>query len=514
MTPARLGSMRASALSLGRTPDMDVVILLGAPGAGKGTQAPLLATRLGVPIVATGDLFRAAVRDGTPLGIEARRYMDAGQLVPDEITVRLLLDRLARADADGGVILDGFPRTAPQAEALDAALADRDAAVRVAVLVDVPTEELIRRMSGRWVCRAAGHPYHELFSPPHVAGICDLDGSELYQRSDDRPETIRARMAQQLGALGDVLDHYRASGVLRTVNGLRSIDEVADEVDAAVAEAGVAPHRRATRARRADARDAQVEGRGRQDALGRPDRRGGPRARRGEPRPRRLDGRARPPRRAPHPGRQGRAELPQLPRRRRYDARDPHAYPASTCISIDDEIVHGIPGDREIKAGQLVSVDVGVIYDDWHGDGARTFICGGHDAATPEARGLVDATRLSLMAGIYAAMPGGYIGDISAAVEDVAVAGGYGIIRQYVGHGIGTSMHEDPQVPNFRSRSKGIRLEPGLCLAIEPMLTLGSEATEVEADGWTVVTWDGSLAAHFEHTITIGADGPQILTTV
>ena len=115
------------------------------------------------------------------------------------------------------------------------------------------------------------------------------------------------------------------------------------------------------------------------------------------------------------------------------------------------------------------------------------------------------------MAGIYAAMPGGYIGDISAAVEAVAEAGGYGIVRQYVGHGIGTSMHEDPQVPNFRSRSEGIRLEPGLCLAIEPMLTLGSEATEVEADGWTVVTWDGSLAAHFEHTITVTADGPEIL---
>ena len=218
---------------------VNVVILLGAPGAGKGTQAPMLAERLRVPIVATGDLFRSAVRDGTPLGIEARHYMDAGQLVPDDITVRLLLDRLARADADGGVVLDGFPRTDVQARALDDALGSRDSAVRVAVLVDVPTEELIRRMSGRWICRAAGHPYHELFSPPHVPGVCDLDGSELYQRSDDRPETIRARMTQQLGALGAVVDHYRASGVLRTVNGLQDIDEVAGEIAAAVAESGL-----------------------------------------------------------------------------------------------------------------------------------------------------------------------------------------------------------------------------------------------------------------------------------
>jgi adenylate kinase len=220
---------------------VNVVVLLGAPGAGKGTQAPLLATRLGIPIVATGDLFRAAVRDGTPLGIEARRYMDAGQLVPDEITVKLLLDRLARPDAAAGVILDGFPRTEVQARALDDSLAERDSAVRVAVLVDVPVEELVRRMSGRWVCRAAGHPYHEVFSPPREPGVCDLDGSELYQRSDDRPETIRTRMTQQLGALGEVVDHYRRSGVLRTVNGLQDIDTVADEVAAAVSAASVAP---------------------------------------------------------------------------------------------------------------------------------------------------------------------------------------------------------------------------------------------------------------------------------
>lgn len=199
---------------------------------------------------------------------------------------------------------------------------------------------------------------------------------------------------------------------------------------------------------------------------------------------------------------------------RRYDPRDPHAYPASTCISLDAEIVHGIPGDREIRAGQIVSVDVGVIYDGWHGDGARSFICGGEAAGGPAAAGLVQATRLSLMAGIAAAVPGNRIGSISGAVEDVARAGGFGIIRQYVGHGIGTSMHEDPQVPNFRSRSPGIELAVGHCLAIEPMLTLGSEATQVLDDRWTVVTQDGSLSAHFEHTIAVTATGPEILTTV
>jgi methionyl aminopeptidase len=199
---------------------------------------------------------------------------------------------------------------------------------------------------------------------------------------------------------------------------------------------------------------------------------------------------------------------------RRYDPSHPHAYPAATCISIDDEIVHGIPGDRAIAPGQLVSVDVGVIYDGWHGDGARTFICGGPDAATAAARELVDTTRLAMMAGITAAVPGAQIGDISAAVEDVATPRGFGIVRQYVGHGIGTSMHEDPQVPNFRSRHRGITLRPGHCLAIEPMLTLGSEATQVRDDNWTVATWDGSLAAHFEHTIAVTADGPEILTRV
>ncbi|HEY8238164.1 MAG TPA: type I methionyl aminopeptidase [Candidatus Limnocylindrales bacterium] len=187
----------------------------------------------------------------------------------------------------------------------------------------------------------------------------------------------------------------------------------------------------------------------------------------------------------------------------------PKAFPASTCISIDNEVVHGIPGERTIKAGSLVKVDVGAILDGWHGDGARTFAVG--DVA-PEARALMDATRLALMAGIRAAQPGARIGDISAAIEDVGVAGGYGILRPFVGHGIGTDMHQDPQVPNYRTGSRGVELHPGICLAIEPMFTLGSGDVYVEADGWTVSTADDTLAAHFEHTIAITPNGPEILT--
>jgi methionyl aminopeptidase len=186
-------------------------------------------------------------------------------------------------------------------------------------------------------------------------------------------------------------------------------------------------------------------------------------------------------------------------------------FPGSICISIDDEIVHGIPGDRVLREGQVVSIDAGAIVDGWHGDAARTFFLG-----TPPApvRGLIEATRLAMMAGIAAAVPGGRIEDISAAVEDVAAAAGYGVVRQFVGHGIGRAMHEEPQVPNYRVGRGGRRLEAGLCLAIEPMFTLGSHDTRILDDDWTVVTRDGSIAAHFEHSIAITERGPEILTTV
>jgi methionyl aminopeptidase len=186
-------------------------------------------------------------------------------------------------------------------------------------------------------------------------------------------------------------------------------------------------------------------------------------------------------------------------------------FPASLCISIDAEIVHGIPGERELRVGQVVSIDAGAIVDGWHGDAARTFFLG----TPPEpVRRLIETTRLAMMAGIAAAVPGGHLEDISGAIEDVAGPAGYGIVRQFVGHGIGRAMHEEPQVPNYRVGRNGRRLEPGLCLAIEPMLTAGSHETRILDDDWTIVTRDGSLAAHFEHTIAITEHGPEILTTV
>ena len=179
------------------------------------------------------------------------------------------------------------------------------------------------------------------------------------------------------------------------------------------------------------------------------------------------------------------------------------------CASIDDEIVHGVPSSRRIRDGQIVSVDAGAIVEGWHGDAARTFMVG---EVPPEARRLVEATERAMYAGIAAARPDAFLADISGAIEDIARDAGYGIIRAFVGHGIGTEMHEEPQVTNYRSGSRGRRIEPGLCLAIEPMFTLGGHEVRIRDDGWTVITADGSLAAHWENTIAVTADGPRILT--
>ncbi len=191
-----------------------------------------------------------------------------------------------------------------------------------------------------------------------------------------------------------------------------------------------------------------------------------------------------------------------------YGANPP--FPGSICASINDEVVHGIPSPRRrVADGDLVSIDIGCILDGWHADCARTWTVG---AVPREVSDLVDATRRGMEAGIAAARAGNRLGDVGHAIETVAHRHGYGIVRPFVGHGIGQSMHEDPQVPNYGRPGTGLRIEAGMCFAIEPMFTLGGDDVFVAEDNWTVQTSDGSLAAHFENTIAIGSDGPEILT--
>jgi adenylate kinase len=216
---------------------MKVYVMVGGPGAGKGTQAQLLAAKLGLVHVASGDLFRDNIQRETPLGKKVKQFLDRGALVSDDVTVQMIEERLTRSDAANGVVLDGFPRTRTQAEALDKLLAKRGAEVDQALFVDVDREEVVRRLSGRWLCsKTPDHVYHTIARPPKVAGKCDVDGAPLIQRDDDKPETIRARLEQQLPPMYEVVDYYKEHGKLSTVNGEKSIDEVADALLRAIAQ--------------------------------------------------------------------------------------------------------------------------------------------------------------------------------------------------------------------------------------------------------------------------------------
>lgn len=202
------------------------IIMLGAPGAGKGTQAKMIAEKYQVPHVSTGDIFRANIKNGTELGKEAKKYMDQGLLVPDELTVKILLDRVAKEDCKNGYVLDGFPRTIPQAEVLDKALREMGDAIDYAINVDVPDENIVRRMSGRRACLACGATYHIAHIPPKKEGICDTCGQELVLRDDDKPETVLNRLKVYHDQTQPLIDFYAAKGVLKNVDGTVDMKDV------------------------------------------------------------------------------------------------------------------------------------------------------------------------------------------------------------------------------------------------------------------------------------------------
>lgn len=202
------------------------IIMLGAPGAGKGTQAKMIADKYSVPHISTGDIFRANIKNGTELGMEAKKYMDQGQLVPDELTVKILLDRVAQDDCKNGYVLDGFPRTIPQANVLDEALNKLGEKIDFAVNVDVPDENIIRRMGGRRACVSCGATYHIEHVPPKAEGVCDRCNSELILRDDDKPETVKNRLEIYHEQTQPLIDFYEAKGVLKNVDGTVDMNDV------------------------------------------------------------------------------------------------------------------------------------------------------------------------------------------------------------------------------------------------------------------------------------------------
>jgi len=202
------------------------IVLLGPPGAGKGTQAQLVAAKLGLVHISSGDLFREHLRNNSELGQQARSYIDRGELVPDDLTISMVRERLSLEDCQSGALLDGFPRTPAQAEVLADVLEDLDGEVSSVPYISVSTEVLIARLSGRWTCKAAGHIYHELHNPPKNAGICDYDGSELYQREDDKLDTVKRRIQVYLDQTEPLIKYYRDRGLLVEVEGDQPINEV------------------------------------------------------------------------------------------------------------------------------------------------------------------------------------------------------------------------------------------------------------------------------------------------
>ena len=425
------------------------IIMLGAPGAGKGTQAKMIAEKYSIPHISTGDIFRANIKNGTELGKKAKTYIDAGPLVPDELVVDLVIDRFKEDDCKNGYVLDGFPRTIPQAEALDNALKAIGDKVDFAIDVEVPDENIVRRMGGRRACVGCGATYHVVYNPTKEEGTCDTCGGELIVRDDDKPETVLSRLEVYHNQTQPLIDYYKGQGILKREAGkilAKVHEELAQEVKAGMTSYQIDK-----------ICEEIIRGYG------------------------------------------------CIPSFLGYEG-----YPGSVCISINDEVVHGLPSkDKIIRDGDIVSLDTGVIYKGYQSDAARTIAIG---EISKEAQQLIDVTKQSFFEGIKFAKEGNHLYDISAAIGDYAEKFGYGVVRDLVGHGIGTEMHEDPQIPNFRQKRKGMKLQAGMTLAIEPMINIGRPDVAWTDDDWTVVTDDGSLSAHYENTILITKGEPEILS--
>ena len=434
------------------------VLVLGPQGSGKGTQAKRVSAEHEIPHVSTGDMFRA-LDDATPLGREVNEIMERGDLVPDEITIRMIRERLADDDALDGFILDGFPRNLAQAEALDEMLREIGRGLDVIFFFDLDDETARTRALGR----------------AHEEG-----------RTDDTPESIARRLAIYHEQTEPVVEYYRTTGKLVPLHAGRTVEEVFSEV---AERFGYRGSEMIIRKSAQEIAKMAAAGRVVAETIAHVGEQIEPGITTGE-----LD------RIADEHIR----SLGGVPTSQGY-----RGYPKAICISPNDMVVHGIPGAYEVADGDLITIDVGVTLDGYIADSAFTFPVGD---VSEQAQRLLDAGRDALAAGIAQARPGNRVGDISAAVQQHVEGAGFSVVRSLVGHGVGRSYHEDPHIPNFGQPGRGPLLSEGMTLAIEPMITAGRPEVYVHDDEWSISTEDGSLAAHFEHTVAITAAGPRILT--
>ena len=467
------------------------IVFLGPPGAGKGTQAERILRKVpprshhpratsSAPISRTA---RSSAR-------AAKSYIDRGELVPDSVIIDIVKDRVAQPDCAQGFLLDGFPRTVAQADAL-AGFVQLDAVVNL----EVPFDKLTARITSRRVCRACGATM-SVDALPSPDAPCPKCGGEMYQRADDTVENHHQPSQRLFGsdqpARGVLhqerpdqkrqrrpVDRRRDKGRLRpfgaAVMTLKSSREIASMQLAGKITRGAL--RAAERMVRPGVTTADIDS-AVEDFI--------------------LSAGATP-----------------------FVLKTTRAFPASACVSVNGEVVqtvercvgevvHGIPSrERVLKEGDIVSVDAGAYIDGFHGDAARTFPVG---KISPDAARLIEVTRQCFYEGLRFARLGYRIGDISGAVQDYAESHGYSVVRELIGHGVGRNLHEAPDVPNYRMRSPGIRLQEGLTIAVEPMINAGSRRVHVLDNGWTVVTDDGAYSAHYENSIAITDGEPLILT--
>ena len=438
------------------------ILLLGPQGSGKGTQAKRIAENYGLAHIATGEMLRRAIAAETPFGLEVKPIVESGALVPDELMIDLIRERLDDEDTREGFILDGFPRTMAQALALDRMLAEIGRELDIVFELQVSDEVCIERLAQ--AC-ARGRPQrrHARGDRAPARGLSreDRAAGRLLPRSR-KPCRDPRRPSDRRGLRGDRGGPTDGGGSLVIIR--KSPQEI----------------ERMARAGRVVAETHALVG----DAV----------------RPGVTTG-----------------ELDELAEEFiRSQGGVPtflgyKGFPASLCLSPNDMVVHGIPGPYRLEEGDILSVDVGVTLDGFVADAAYTHAVG---QVSDDVTRLLEIGQEALAAGVAQARAGNRLSDISHAVQTVTEAAGYSVIRSLVGHGVGRSMHEDPQIPNFGEPGRGPLLQPGMTLAIEPMINAGGPEIYLHDDAWSISTADGSLSCHFEHTVAVTESGPRILTQV